>query len=363
MKRITDFFGKKKNQNNPEVSTNSNLTVTHNEVNEGVPNISTPGPSSSTMLHDLGTFQTGPARPIQANYPVTKFGSQNRCFLKSHYEEFNWLEYSAAQNCAFCFPCRMFYNKCIANSEDGFVKVGFRNWKKAIEKFSRHEKSSVHLANVEKLVLHKISEETGSINTHLSNEYKQEVERNVAYLSKVFDIVMFLGKQGLALRGHDEKKSSSSKGNFLEMCEFLGKYDTSFAASYNKKISYCSKDVQNEIVDIITSIAIEKIVKQVKNCGFYAIMADEARCQKEQQLSFCIRYVNGDLTPTECFLTFRNCFDKRTAAELSSLLLSLFQEFGIADLPTVAQTYDGASVMSGVNTGYWPADQSKRSIS
>lgn len=200
---------------------------------------------------------------------------------KSHYEEFNWLEYSAAQNCAFCFPCRMFYNECIANSEDGFVKVGFRNWKKAIEKFSRHEKSSVHLANVEKLALHKISEETGSINTHLSNEYKQEVERNVAYLSKVFDIVMFLGKQGLALRGHDEKKSSSSKGNFLEMCEFLGKYDTSFAASYNKKISYCSKDVQNEIVDIITSIAIEKIVKQVKNCGFYAIMADEARCQKE----------------------------------------------------------------------------------
>ena len=44
-------------------------------------------------------------------------------------------------------------------------------------------------------------------------------------LHMLLDITLFLAKQNLAFRGHNENESSTNKGNFLEMVEMLSKYD------------------------------------------------------------------------------------------------------------------------------------------
>ena len=39
----------------------------------------------------------------------------------------------------------------------------------------------------------------------------------------IIENLLFLGKQGLALRGHEESSNAKNKGNFIELVNFIGK--------------------------------------------------------------------------------------------------------------------------------------------
>ena len=52
--------------------------------------------------------------------------------------------------------------------------------------------------------------------TELHNE---QVKKNRDILKRLIDTVIFLGKQELAFRGHDESKESNNKGNYIELLE------------------------------------------------------------------------------------------------------------------------------------------------
>jgi len=59
---------------------------------------------------------------------------------------------------------------------------------------------------------------TGSVAMQTSHAHKTEAERNRRYVPVAYDIVKLLAKLGLPFRGHDERRDSTTKGNFLEMC-------------------------------------------------------------------------------------------------------------------------------------------------
>lgn len=86
----------------------------------------------------------GPCQPISHNFPRTQFGSANRCFQIVWFMKWEWLEYSVSQDSAFCLWCYLFGDKKFVN--EAFIKRGFRNWKKATEKFKEHvgTKGSAH---------------------------------------------------------------------------------------------------------------------------------------------------------------------------------------------------------------------------
>lgn len=48
-------------------------------------------------------------------------------------------------------------------------------------------------------------------------------------MEKDLDIIRYLTKQGLSLRGHDETDESKNKGNFYELFELFSKYDKTFS--------------------------------------------------------------------------------------------------------------------------------------
>ncbi len=79
-------------------------------------------------------------------------------------------------------------------------------------------------------------------------------------------------------------------------------------------------------------------------------MADEARSFRDEQLAFCIRYA-VDLDVRERFVMFVDCSDCRDANGITSLLMKTADKAGLGNVPIVAQAYDGASVMSGNDTG------------
>ena len=93
-----------------------------------------------------------------------------------------------------------------------------------------------------------------------------------------------------------------------------------------------------------------QICKSVREAGFFCIMADEAKCHRQEQLAICIRYIE-DLQPRERFLAFVDCSTARTAEGLFDILKLELEKLGLWKLPIVAQANDGAAVMSGVNAG------------
>ncbi|XP_076323598.1 uncharacterized protein LOC143232282 [Tachypleus tridentatus] len=62
-----------------------------------------PGPKDLSQLPD-----SGPTCPDLKRYPVTEYSSQSRSFKKNWHDHHSWLEYSVAQDAAFCFACRLF---------------------------------------------------------------------------------------------------------------------------------------------------------------------------------------------------------------------------------------------------------------
>lgn len=116
----------------------------------------------------------------------------------------DWLIYSPRAKKMFCFCCFLFeeaFNKSVwANPNHGFG-----NFKKATEKIRLHENSESHKKNQIKFILTKlrISKNSTVIEEHLFAE-KIEVQKNRDTLTRIFDIILYLAKQNLPLRGHRE---------------------------------------------------------------------------------------------------------------------------------------------------------------
>ena len=166
----------------------------------------------------------------------------------------------------------------------------------------------------------------------------------------MIDIIRLLAKLGLPFRGHREGKELESRGNFLEVCDFFSKHDPGFESMQANYYNCTSPDFQNEIIEICGNLLYADIAKTLQDTGFFSIMADEARSSKTEQLSICLRYVE-QLEIKERFLCFIDCSASRDAAGIVDAINTGLEKGGLKNIQIVAQSYDGASVMSGHVTG------------
>lgn len=67
-------------------------------------------------------------------------------------------------------------------------------------------------------------------------------------------------------------------------------------------------------------------------------------------MSIVIRYARN-LEIVEWFMTFIDCSNSRDAKSLATIILNFLKECGLEKIPIIAQSYDGASVMSGKHKG------------
>lgn len=306
-------------------------------------------PSASNAVLDLGTIEKGPSQP-NVVFPKTQFGNRFRSFSANYYRKYNWLEYSVSEDKVFCFFCRQFLTGVIRQQNEKFVSTGFCKWKKLSEYLQKHEESELHIQCTEKYISYKQTLKSGSVIEKVFLQNDEEIAQNRDYFIKLIDLILYLVRQGLPLRGHREDSDAVNRGNFLEICGVFSKYDSNFSSHFNKNISYCSPKIQNEIINIIAKLTLEEIIREVRKCGFFSIMVDEARCFKEEQLSINIRYVQN-LEVEERFLCFINCSDSRDAQSLADIMFEFLRNSNLSDIPIIAQSYDGASVMSGKHQG------------
>ncbi|XP_030760738.1 uncharacterized protein LOC115885854 [Sitophilus oryzae] len=167
--------------------------------------------------------------------------------------------------------------------------------------------------------------------------------------------IKFCGAFELALRGHDETSSSENPGIYQGLINFASELDSALALHLidAKVFKSTSKTIQNDLLDAMFEVYRNELINQIKSAKFIAIEADETTdISNQQQMVVIIRYVfNGEIF--EMFWAFvkpegyavdilANCLMDQLKLILNSLA---------DNSKLIAQSYDGAAVMSGKNNG------------
>ena len=170
--------------------------------------------------------------------------SEHRCLNPQWYKEFPWIHLCSDRK-KICFHCLSAYKKGILQPtrrfETAFFVEGFQNWKKAVERFRRHEIAECHKEAV--LKLKGLSGPT--VVEQLSSEAAKTRAENRTMLLKVLSSLRFLLRQGLAIRGHKE-----SEGNLIQLL-CLRSDDSPQLAKWLKNQQYLSPEIINELITLM----------------------------------------------------------------------------------------------------------------
>ena len=123
------------------------------------------------------------------------------------------------RNVLLCFYCTTARRKQLLTfskkTNDAFIRTGFSNWKKAIERFKQHEKSQSHSEAVLKVQ----SVAPVNVRAILDNSHKKLQLARQQMLIKNLLSLQHLVRQGLAIRGHEDKE-----GDFMQLLKLRSTY-------------------------------------------------------------------------------------------------------------------------------------------
>lgn len=225
-----------------------------------------------------------------------------------------------------------------------FVEQGFKGWKNATRGFSNHEKSYVHTECCKIL-----SGKTKNVAQELESAMKKDAVIEREALSKIFSSLKFLANQGLAIRGHTDSTS-----NLERLLQLRSDDNQALNSWLNRKSrnKWLGHDVINESLHMLGAAVRDKILAEIRECEFFAIMLDETTdISTKEQVSICIRTVSADKYQiNEYFIGFYNT-DRTDAESLFQIVETATAECNLDIRKCRGQAYDGAAAVSGSLTG------------
>lgn len=173
------------------------------------------------------------------------------------------------------------------------------------------------------------------------------MEESKKALLKIFSSILYLTRQGLAIRGHTDENSN------LQQLLTLRSEDSCELKNWLSRTKYkwISHEVQNEMISLLSKCVQKNLIGQIKNCKYYSIILDETTDSScKEQVSICFRIFDKKLNVFELFLGF---FETKftDAATLYSLLTNVLSQFELDLSDCRGQCYDGAANVSGHITG------------
>ncbi|XP_076054442.1 uncharacterized protein LOC143033123 [Oratosquilla oratoria] len=255
---------------------------------------------------------------IRAGRPTpslkTKVGT--RTFQIKWYEQIDWLCASSITEKLYCCPCLLFQPKANQLWTDG----GYNNYKNILSDCKYYSKSVSHLSRYKGLKtfgqydIVTVISESNKLEKQLHNK---AVEENRQYLKHLTNAVLYLCKQELPLRGHDEGSDSLNRGNYRELLQCFAEIDSVFAFRLSttegtKQFSGVSSTIQNDLIQAIGNVISDEIRSEVDKAPF---------------------------------------IDDKSATRLADVIATALNSFNDATDKLVSQTYDGAAVMAGTPNG------------
>lgn len=95
-------------------------------------------------------------------------------------------------------------------------------------------------------------------------KYNEQVGNNRRILSRLIEIVCYLGKQEIPFSGHDASVTSINKGNYLELLNLLS-HEEQLIKDYlssNSNFKGTSHDIQNHLIFCITEVVNMQIMNE-----------------------------------------------------------------------------------------------------
>ena len=243
-------------------------------------------PSHSVSEHDERSDEPkemhvdllqAPHQPRSGVFPKRQFGHKKpeyRCFRPSWFDNkswSDWLHWESGDNKVYCFICRNVYVlkqlNMSKNQESAFVTSGYNNWKEAARSFELHHKSSCHREAVLKWEHHCRGVD---ISRQLQRQLTAEQAEARNCLRKIFTSIEYLARQALPLRGHQE-----DRGNFIQLLNLRVADSDALKKWLEKRRSYTSHEVQNEMLKIMAHQIQRSIMKEISTSLWFSVIADE----------------------------------------------------------------------------------------
>ena len=141
-----------------------------------------------------------------------------------------------------------------------------------------------------------------SVMKQLVEAHQKDVQRNREYLRVIITSIFYTAQQSVFLRGHEENRkynsemSDTNRSNLLELlhlrCEDIPWLKEMLQSQLKCHAQWTSPSIQNEILDIISSFVIERIIHNVLLSRNFALIMDETSdIIRAEQVSICLRHV------------------------------------------------------------------------
>ena len=217
------------------------------------------------------------------------------------------------------------------------MKTGFNNWRKALEKFSKHEASKSHSEAVLKMQC----VTNVNIGDIMVATCKQQQLFRQRMLVKQFASLRYLVRQGLAIRGHEENEG------YLSQLLRLRSADNPDMLQWLKDGKYLSPDILNEMIKLMADNVLRELLVEIRSARFYAVQADETTdASSNEQMCVAIRWTDKEYSIFEDPIGLLHV--PKTDADTLTLMLK--DTLIRCNLPLTlcrGQAYDGAANMSG----------------
>jgi len=285
-----------------------------------------------------------------------------RCFHEKYYFKTqlcgeiikrSWLSYSLSLDKIFCTTCKIFglpNAQKLTIASDG--TRDYRNIKRNIE---NHESFNDHVQSVLSRALY---ESHNRIDAQIIQGSNIQVSENREILRVIIDSLIFIARQNIALRGHDESTFSTNQGNFLELIKMFAKYHPTLQHHLNtieqhkrNRLTFLSHDTQNKLLSILSNIVRSTILDEVKKAVIFSVTIDTTTdVSKLERFCLVVRYVFGGQI-------YERLLALTTTQDSSGF--GMFQVFGnITENNNLnwkehlcAQGYDGVESMQRVYSG------------
>lgn len=223
------------------------------------------------------------------NYDFPKNNADKSC-QHSWFEKFPWLHYIEDRDVVVCHECIQAFREKRddpAGIEPSFIKNGFSNWKKALERFRGHQKSRYHVDSVAYLETKKKGLVVVGLLTKHASRQQQDAR---AALRVIISSVRYLCTTGQALQGRTKQD-----GNLLELLEERSGDVPALKGWLTRRDKWLSGDIQNEIIGIMAEMLQRDLSAAIKTSLFFGIIADGTTdVTGEEQFTLCLRWVDRE---------------------------------------------------------------------
>ncbi|XP_065885455.1 zinc finger MYM-type protein 1-like [Dysidea avara] len=274
----------------------------------------------------------------------------NRSIQTSWYNKYPWITVCTGRYKIYCRICCLAKQHGLLSTSvlknSSFIGDGFGNWNKALERFHMHENSDMHREAVERLQLRESSIHIGCI---LDTRAAPEQEFHRSMLLKLLRAIKFLGKQGLAIRGHNEN-AEAFQGNLYQLL-LLQAEDCPGMNEWLRQREYISPTIVDELIKSMGKSILRDIISEVSSAPWYAIIADEATdVSGTEQVSVSVRWVNNCYEVHEDLLGLKELPNTK-AVTIHHEIKDVLMRCSLSISQCRGQAYDGASNMSGIRNG------------